>query len=201
MTLLELMTVVAIIGVFATLAVTNFMTFTTRQKKQGAAKEIFQSLIKARQLAITTNSPVRLVALPPLPNGRVVVRWERVGCTDTTWGTGPCPSPACSTNLCGVGGCVCPEVGPDILLPMAADFTVSPRLKGLCFLPGTGAAVGAASPTGGPFCASPGVAFNDTDLWLNFPSGGDKVFLVVERLSGLARYADCGVMPKPSPCP
>ncbi|GHG67430.1 prepilin-type N-terminal cleavage/methylation domain-containing protein [Comamonas sp. JC664] len=150
-TLLEVMVVVAIIGVFATLSVTSFQGMTERQRISGAQRELVLMMQEARQKARSTRQPVRLNTAVVDEDGRQVtyMRWESLACSDA-WGT-LCPTAACLDNLCNVGGCECPEVGPELRIPPQLDVT---RLAGLCWTDatGTGSPIVAPSPAGGRPC-------------------------------------------------
>lgn len=205
MTLLELMTVVMLFGLMASLAVMNWTTFTNRQKKQGAVKEIFQAMVRARQLAIVGNAPVRLKRQTLAQNGKTYdrVRWEKLACGDT-WGI-TCPLAACAANACGVGGCVCVDVGPDIDLPPLAELQVATLLDGLCFTAGSGVPV---KNTAG-MCAAPVPATNGvapTDLRFQFPiqgvsSASGDAYIVLDPTTGWPVLTSCDAVPKPFPCP
>ncbi|AKQ69039.1 Type IV fimbrial biogenesis protein FimT [Myxococcus hansupus] len=134
-TLLEVMVVVAIIGVFATLSVTSFQGMLERQRVSGAQRELVLMMQEARQKARATRQPVRLNLRVADENDRQVtrMRWESLACSDT-WGT-VCPIEACLDNRCGEGGCECPETGPELIIPPQLDVT---QLVGLCWVDATG---------------------------------------------------------------
>lgn len=151
MTLLEVMVVVALVGVFTTLSVSSFQGMTERQRLGAAQRELVLMLQEARQKARATHQPVRLGTRVAVVNGVQVthLRWEALACSDD-WGT-VCPMPACQDNACGVGGCECPELGQELVIPPKLDVEL---LVGLCWLsnPGVGAPVVAPPAPGGRVC-------------------------------------------------
>ncbi len=151
MTLLEVMVVVALVGLFATLSVAGFQGMTERQRLGGAQRELVLMMQEARQKARATHQPVRLNVRVADENGRRVtrMRWEALACSDA-WGT-VCPSAACLDNACDVSGCVCPEVGPELVIPPKLDVSL---LVGLCWMEpaGNDAPVVAPAAPGGRAC-------------------------------------------------
>jgi prepilin-type N-terminal cleavage/methylation domain-containing protein len=59
-TLVELMVIIAIIGIISTMATPLFMTFLRAMETRGASQELATLLNQAKQLAISTNCPYRL---------------------------------------------------------------------------------------------------------------------------------------------
>ncbi|NVJ05879.1 prepilin-type N-terminal cleavage/methylation domain-containing protein [Myxococcus sp. AM001] len=151
MTLLEVMVVVALVGLFTSLAVSSFQGMTERQRLGAAQRELVLMMQEARQKARATHQPVRLGMRVTEEQGVQVtrMRWEALACSDA-WGT-VCPMPACQDNACGVGGCECPEMGPDLVVPPKLDVDL---LAGLCWRgsPGVGAPVVAPPAPGGRVC-------------------------------------------------
>ncbi|WP_426757102.1 pilus assembly FimT family protein [Myxococcus sp. Y35] len=143
MTLLEVMVVVALVGIFATLSVASFQGMTERQRLSGAQRELVMMMQEARQKARATHQPVRLNVRVVNDGGLQVtrMRWEALACEDN-WGT-RCPTEACQDNACDVGGCVCPEVGPELVIPPRLDVNL---LVGLCWMPATGDASPVVAP-------------------------------------------------------
>ena len=189
-TLLELMTVVAITGIFATLAVANLQTSVNRQRGLGAMQELGMQALKARQLARTTGQPVRFWV------GVQGIRWERLPCTDN-WGT-TCPQSACKTSACGSGGCICQDVGPWVAVP--PSITLAPSLSGLCWVGGS------AQPTlrqGGQDCDVTGALTPPTRTELTMKQNGLlATVLTVDPLTGMSQVVDCqAVSHDTSACP
>jgi type IV fimbrial biogenesis protein FimT len=56
--LLEIMIVIAIIGIMAVVAVPNFQTFLAQRRLNGATRQIAMQLMQARSEAITTNKKI-----------------------------------------------------------------------------------------------------------------------------------------------
>ena len=63
-TLVELMVIIAIIGIISTMATPLFMTFLRAMETHGASQELATLLNQARQLAIATNSKYRVEIEP-----------------------------------------------------------------------------------------------------------------------------------------
>jgi prepilin-type N-terminal cleavage/methylation domain-containing protein len=181
-TLLEAMTVCAIIAVLAALAVQNWNQAITRARANDAVTGVYGQLLTARKIARTHNQPVRLAMVTD--GGVTTARWERLPCDNEVFGIG-CPSAACGTaDACG-GGCPCRDTGPWIALPTTVDLS---SWAGLCFRGGTGQAVprvsGVADCTGpvpaGALTLNAGLAHQDPQQ------------LLLEPLSGQPRLLSCG---------
>ena len=59
-TLIELMIVVAIMGILSTIAVPNFMHYMAERRLNGAARMVMSDLMNARTLAVTLNRNVQV---------------------------------------------------------------------------------------------------------------------------------------------
>ncbi|NOK07605.1 pilus assembly FimT family protein [Corallococcus exercitus] len=200
MTLLEMMTALAVVAVCITLAVAGMQGRIGGQKESTATRELWSSALRARQLAISTNQPVRVVVENniTLPDGlqHTVARWERLRCGDAAtpddWSTDKCPSTACVNKTCRTTPSCCSETGPDVVIPPTMNAS---NINNLCFLPGSGrpalnrmdclqgqlgqpAIVAAAAPTDGA-------------IQFRFTSGRAKSVLMVEPLTGLSSVMDC----------
>ncbi|NOK16066.1 pilus assembly FimT family protein [Corallococcus carmarthensis] len=201
MTLLEVLTAVAVLGVLVTLAVTGMRGNISTQRENTATRELWSSALRARQLAISTNQPVRFVvdSNVTLPDGlqHTVARWERLKCgtdlnTPDEWTVDNCPNPACLATTCRSTPACCSETGPDIAIPATMNAT---NMHGLCFLPGSGrpafnsmnclqgllsqpAQIAAAAPV-------------DSSIQFRFTSKRAKSVLMVEPLTGLSSVMDC----------
>jgi len=195
MTLLELMVVLAIIGIMAALAAGNFQGMIADQRFSTAVHQLEFQATKARLKARATNFPVRFT-VRTLPSGLRAVRWEQVPCEDD-WGT-VCPESSCATNRCGEGGCTCPAVGPDIEVPNRMNLD---SLHGLCWQGGTGVAV---LPSGDHCAGNTAPASDSFPLTIEDSAGTPqtKYFFLVEPLSGMNRLIDCeGASRDPAICP
>ncbi|RKH15754.1 prepilin-type N-terminal cleavage/methylation domain-containing protein [Corallococcus praedator] len=201
MTLLELMTAVAVIGVLIALAVAGTQGRIDRQRETSATRELWGAALRARQLSISTNQPVRIVVDPDVeqPDGRRynVARWERLKCGDDLnnpdeWTVDKCPSPSCLAKTCRADSNCCSETGPDIVIPgtmVAAD------INNLCFLPGSGRPVfnrmdcmqGSLGSPADIAAAAPA----DNSILFRFASDRPKSVLMVEPLTGLSSVMDC----------
>ncbi|TSC33481.1 Tfp pilus assembly protein FimT/FimU [Corallococcus sp. Z5C101001] len=202
MTLLEMMTAVAVVGIMVSLAVVGMQGRIGGQRETSATRELWSSSMRARQLAISTNQPVRFVVenniLQPDGARHTVARWERLRCgddlsaPDNDWGVDRCPSAACVNKTCRTTPACCSETGPDIIIPPTMSAT---DMNGLCFLPGSGrpafnkmdclrgslgqpAVVAAAAPA-------------DNSILFRFTSNRAKSVLMVEPLTGLSNVLDC----------
>ncbi|RKH65003.1 pilus assembly FimT family protein [Corallococcus llansteffanensis] len=201
MTLLELMTAVAVVAVLITLAVAGMQGRINGQREGTATRELWSSALRARQLAISTNQPVRFVVENnvPQPDGRsyTVARWERLKCGDNlsapdVWTLDACPSATCLNTSCRTNPECCSETGTDVVIPSTMNAT---SMHALCFLPGSGrpvfnrmdclrgslgtpAAIAAAAPT-------------DSSIQFKFTSNRVKSVLMVEPLTGLSSVMDC----------
>jgi prepilin-type N-terminal cleavage/methylation domain-containing protein len=200
MTLLEIMTALAVVAVFITLAVAGMQTRIGGQRETTATRELWSSALRARQLAIGTNQPVRFVVENNVtrPDGqqRTVARWERLRCGDDAaqdvWSTDKCPSTACLATTCRATPTCCSDFGPDIEIPASMNAT---NMHGLCFLPGTGRPVfnrmnclqgQQDQPT-----AVANAAPADNSIIFRFTSNRAKSVLMVEPLTGLSSVMDC----------
>ncbi|MFT3709130.1 MAG: prepilin-type N-terminal cleavage/methylation domain-containing protein [Archangium sp.] len=185
MTILELMVVVAIVGVMSSLSVYGFDRLTRVQRQTGALRELSMQLLEARAEARLHNQPVRF-ELATVPTG-TRVRWGRLPCGDA-WGRS-CPSTACtSTTTCG-GTCVCDSISSQVIIPNGVTIT---GLNGLCFLGSTGAPRGAT-------CQQSGTPVST--LRFDLADQPTPYLMVLEPLSGNARLVDCSRLPKDPSCP
>ncbi|WP_223642283.1 Tfp pilus assembly protein FimT/FimU [Corallococcus sp. EGB] len=201
MTLLEMMAALAVVAVCITLAVAGMQGSIGGQKENTATRELWSSALRARQLAISTNQPVRIVVennvLQPDGQQHTVARWERLKCgpnvnTPDDWGTGQCPIDTCMGRTCRTMPACCTETGPDIIIPATMNAS---NINNLCFLPGSGrpafnrmdcmrgvlndpVAVTAAAPA-------------DSSIQFRFTSNRAKSVLMVEPLTGLSNVMDC----------
>lgn len=200
MTLLEIMVAVAIVGIFASLAVVNYSSRIAGQRENAATRELWSSALRARQRAISTNQPVRFVVETnvPQPNGRAatVARWERLACDDDAtggWSNDACPRSDCTgpAVTCRTNTACCSETGPDIVIPPTMDATA---INGLCFLPGS------ARPVKDKSCmrdklddlAAQALATpTDKSIRFTFTSSRAASMLMVEPLTGLSTVLDC----------
>jgi prepilin-type N-terminal cleavage/methylation domain-containing protein len=184
MTLLEMMVVVAIVGIMVGLSAYGFQGGIAHRKVIEAERAILDAGLRARQLSRATNQPVRLAVGLDTVGGATVTRarWEQLPCQDK-WAT-QCPSEACKANLCGKGGCECQQVGDPVVLPDGFD---AKALNGLCWLPGTGRPAFSADKID---CSSDYAAPDPSALKL-LSNGQLLAVVVVERLTGLARLEDC----------
>ncbi|RKH50785.1 type II secretion system protein [Corallococcus sp. AB050B] len=201
MTLLEMMTALAVVSVLIGLSVVAMQGRIGGQKENTATRELWSSALRARQLAISTTQPVRFVVENnvTLLDGKphTVARWERLKCgndlnTPDDWGMAQCPSPTCLNRTCRTTPACCSETGPDIVIPPTMNAT---NINNLCFLPGSGrpvfnrmdcmqgqlgnpATLAAAAPT-------------DSSIQFRFTSNRAKSVLMVEPLTGLSSVMDC----------
>jgi prepilin-type N-terminal cleavage/methylation domain-containing protein len=201
MTLLEVLTAVAVLGILVTLAVTGMRGNISNQRENTATRELWSSALRARQLAISTNQPVRVVVENNVlqPDGRryTVARWERLQCGDNPsvpdeWGLSKCPSPSCLDKTCRTTPACCSETGPDIPLPTTMSAV---NMHGLCFLPGSGRPAfnrmdclqGLLDQPTQVAAAAP----QDNSIIFRFTSNRAKSVLMVEPLTGLSNVMDC----------
>ncbi|MHA7628096.1 pilus assembly FimT family protein [Corallococcus sp. M7] len=201
MTLLEIMTAVAVVGVVMALAVAGMQGRISGQRENTATRELWSSALRARQLAISTNQPVRFVVENDVeqPDGQryTVARWEQLKCGDDLatpdeWTLDKCPSTACLAKTCRDAPDCCSSTGPDIIIPATMN---AASMNNLCFLPGSGrpafnkmnclqgqlgqsAVVAAAAP-------------KDHEIRFQFTSNRAKSVLMVEPLTGLSSVMDC----------
>lgn len=87
-TLVELMVIIAIIGIISTMAAPLFMTFLRAMETRGASQELATLLHQARQLAIATNSKYRVEIEPD--NNRL--RFAQSTDGGTTYSSRPSPT-------------------------------------------------------------------------------------------------------------
>ncbi len=184
MTLLELMTAVAILGILAAISAVGFQDMINNRRVIEAERALGESGMHARQIARTTNQPVRVVVGLDTVGGVQVLRarWEQLPCTDI-WAT-QCPSTACQTNVCGQGGCDCARVGDPIVLP--AGFVAS-SINGACWLPGSGRPVFSE----GNIDCDPTYASPVANAFQLQNHGRLAAAIVVEPLTGATRLEDC----------
>jgi prepilin-type N-terminal cleavage/methylation domain-containing protein len=207
MTLLEVMVVVAILSIFATLAVTGMQGMMERQRVSSAQRELLLVAQEARQKARSTLQPVRLAVTTTIEGGVSVtrLRWEALACSNA-WGS-VCPMTACESNACGAGGCTCTETGTSVVVPRGLD--VAP-LDGLCWL-GTQEPGGATPPavvrTGGRSCLPGSPRPTDGQLVMKRNRGSIQspqwykdTVMVVDGLTGSVRSVDCGKSPAAPGC-
>ncbi|MFP2958622.1 Tfp pilus assembly protein FimT/FimU [Myxococcus sp. 1LA] len=197
MTLLEVMVVVALVGLFATVSVASFQGMTERQRVSGAQRELVLMMQEARQKARATHQPVRLGTRVAEENGALVtrMRWEALACEDN-WGT-VCPTTACQDNACGVNGCVCPEAGPELVIPPKLDVSL---LVGLCWMEATdlNSPVVAPPAPGGRVC-EPAVDTPSTERLVlrrdhgtpGAPNWKPELVFQADRLTAAVRPVDC----------
>jgi len=182
-TLLEAMTVCAVVGILTALAVDSWQSSITRARNNDAVLGVYGQLLAARKVARAHNQPVRLVFLTDA--GSPQVRWERLPCDNQTFGIG-CPSSGCApTAGCGEGGCPCGDVGPKVPIPAQVDLS---SWSGLCFQGGTGQAVPRAAGTGD--CLGP-VPPGLLTLRAGVAHEPDQ-FLQLEPMTGQPRLLVCG---------
>ncbi|HZH02307.1 MAG TPA: prepilin-type N-terminal cleavage/methylation domain-containing protein [Myxococcaceae bacterium] len=188
MTLLELMTAVAIVSISVGLSVAGYQTANRKQRGANAAREMLAEIAKARKLAVTTAQPVRFVVRNVTEGGRQVRRgrWEQLR-RDTGWERSAMPMAACQSRLCGVGGCLCDATGREVDVP--AEVTVNwnndVATSGVCFLPGTGEA------RRGWRCLDTDPALATGSLSLTFAHDVPR-HIMVDGTTGQVRLFDCG---------
>ncbi|WP_375743209.1 prepilin-type N-terminal cleavage/methylation domain-containing protein [Corallococcus interemptor] len=199
MTLLEMMTALAVMAVCITLAVAGMQGSIGGQKESAATRELWSGALRARQLAISTNQPVRIVVENDVvqANGQqfTVARWERLRCGDAAtddWSTAQCPSNACLNRTCRTTPACCTETGPDIIIPPTMDAS---NINNLCFLPGSGRPVFnrmdcMRGQLGQPELVA-AAAPTDSSIQFRFTSDRAKSVLMVEPLTGLSSVMDC----------
>lgn len=194
MTLVELLVAVAVVGILITAALVGMQGPINRQRESAAVRELGSSAMLARQRAVATNQPVRIVVevLGTYSDGapRAVARWERLAC-ENAWSNDSCPLPACVNTTCRATPACCDELGADIPIPPTMN---AGALNGLCYLPGSGRPVrpgnlgcmqGQRDDTAALVAAAPG------NLRLTFTSQRARSLLVVEPVTGLSRVLDC----------
>ena len=186
MTTLEISVVVALIGLFASMAVVNMDGVSRKQRERAAIREISIQAMQARAAARTSQYAVRL-AVRPGPGGKgSILRWEQLDCSATTgrWGKG-CPSQQCERNACGQNGCNCVALGEAVPMPSTLDVS---SIHGLCWM-GQGAAP--RQMDGTRMCPSNGVP--PQAVYRITQKAGNKLdhVLQVDGLTGKARMVDC----------
>ncbi|MCE9668874.1 prepilin-type N-terminal cleavage/methylation domain-containing protein [Myxococcus stipitatus] len=194
MTLLELMTAVAVVGLMLSLALVGIQTPIERQKESAATRELWSSALRARQISISANQPVRFVVNEnvEMPDGttRTLARWERLTC-DNAWDNNSCPSAACLNTTCRANAACCDEVGPDVIIPPTMNANA---IHGLCYLPGMGRAVRPGDLTCLRGQLGDNVAITNAapgNLAFDFASGRKRSLLMVEPLTGIPNLLDC----------
>ncbi|QQR44903.1 prepilin-type N-terminal cleavage/methylation domain-containing protein [Myxococcus xanthus] len=193
-TLLEMMVTVAIASILLAAALMGIQTPVNRQRENEATRELWASTLRARQRAISTNQPVRIVVEENVPRGdgtsRTVARWEQLRC-DNEWDNAGCPANGCENTTCRANPACCSEVGQDIVIPVSMNAFA---IHGLCYMPGSGRPVRPGDLT----CmrdflddlpaldaAAPG------NLRFDFTSGRPRSLIQVEPRTGLANVMDC----------
>lgn len=130
-TLIEIMTVVAILGILLAVAIPNIAGFLRNYRVRGAAQQVASDLGNARALAISKNAMLGVVMVI-LDNRtyRMVIE------DDQTPPIVQAPQ-ALSALLASAGcstGAACPQAGPVKTLPTGCTFaTTAPTVKGLRF--------------------------------------------------------------------
>lgn len=193
-TLLEMMVTLAIAAILLSAALVGIQAPIDRQRENEATRELWAATLRARQRAISTNQPVRIVVDQNVPQGdgttRTVARWEQLTC-DNTWDNASCPSAGCENTTCRDSPNCCSETGEEIAIPRSMN---AAEIHGLCYLPGTGRPV----RPGNLGCmrdmmddpiamdaAAPG------NLRFEFTSGRARSLIMVEPRTGLANVFDC----------
>lgn len=192
------MTVVAIVGVMAALAISGYDHATRGARRSASAREIQMVLMEARSEARARNQPVRIDVTPAVRSGTAgsLVRWGRLPCADGYGRT--CPSAACgAATQCSTaalpGPCVCARLGEEIFIPTLIDGApVFTGLNGLCFLGSSG------GPRGTSCAAASAVV---PSVRIDLPGQTQPVLIILERLTGSSRIVDCGMMPRDPDCP
>jgi type II secretory pathway pseudopilin PulG len=181
MTILEAMTVCAVIAILAALAVNSWTAAVQRARSEDAVLSVYGQLLSARKLARTHNQPVRLAV--QVDGGTAQARWERLPCDNEAFGVG-CPTASCATtNACG-GSCPCRDTGTWVNVPATVDLS---SWAGLCFLGGTGQAIPRVSGTGD--CLSPAPP-GQVLLRATVAHQPDRM-LLLEAVSGQPRLMNC----------
>lgn len=186
-TMLEMMIVVAIIGIMASVSMWGLSRLSINTRRSSAIREVFMLVQEARTEARGRNQPVRLEVTSGA-NGASDVRWGRLPCGDV-WGRN-CPSTACaSATACGLGGCTCDRRSTQVSVPAGVTMT---NVAGLCF-------TGSASLPRAANCDAAGVA--RSVLRFDIEQTNTPFLIVLEPLSGTPRLIDCGRAPKDPNCP
>ena len=205
-TLLELMTVVAIIGITVGLSAMSYDAAAKKQRGVNAAREMMSEMQRARKLALTSGQPIRFVIKDVTIDGTVhrIARWEKLPCADSWCRNYPlaaCNAALCSDNFMGVPvatACTCNEVGSYVEIPntpaSSPDMTVdweAGATEGICFEPGTGTAhLGwrcNIDPDAGPI--DPTLTGTEMRILIK---DQDKRYLMVDGVTGGVRLHDCG---------
>ncbi|MCP3103092.1 prepilin-type N-terminal cleavage/methylation domain-containing protein [Myxococcus sp. K15C18031901] len=207
LTLLEVLTVLALVGLFAGMSVSGIRGMVARQRVSDTERQVLMMMQEARQKSRATGQAVRLTRSTELEGGVAVtrLRWEALACSDD-WGT-QCPMAACQTKECGEGGCVCPERGPGVVVPRQLDVS---SVVGLCWMgapePGS-SAPGVVRATSGRTCdvANPRPVDGQLVLLRDLSPRGaplwrPDVVLQVDTLSGATRSLDCTRAPTTTGC-
>ncbi|MBZ4415269.1 prepilin-type N-terminal cleavage/methylation domain-containing protein [Myxococcus sp. RHSTA-1-4] len=205
MTLLELMTTVAIAGILLGLGVTGFQAVIRNQRASAAERSILIAAQEARRNARLTRQPVRLGQVTTTENGVEVpgLRWEKLDCANAAtdnWGS-QCPLTACLNAPCNNDGgpCTCTDVGEAV--PLSPEMDVS-SLVGTCWLGESGRPVAAAGATS---CNPTGDAPAAGTLRIRRKREGEAAYtptrvLVVDPLTGAASMVDCEKEPAAAGC-
>jgi len=193
-TLLEVMVTLAIAAVLLAAALMGIQAPIERQRENEATRELWAATLRARQRAISTNQPVRIVVDENVPqaNGptRTLARWEQLTC-DNAWDNASCPSLGCENTTCRARPECCSETGEEIAIPRGMN---AMAIHGVCYLPGTGRPV----RPGNLSCmreflddpaaldaAAPG------SLRFDFAAGRARSLIMVEPRTGLTSMLDC----------
>ncbi|MFP2959576.1 Tfp pilus assembly protein FimT/FimU [Myxococcus sp. 1LA] len=194
-TLLEMMVTLAIAAVLLAAALVGMQTPITRQRESEALRELWASTLRARQLSISTNQPVRIVVEENVPIGgalRTVARWEQVRC-ENTWDNASCPSDSCANTTCAgePNSECCGEVGEAIVIPTTMN---AGAIHGLCYMPGSGRPVRPGNLGCMRDAIDDPVALDGAapgNLRFDFTSGRGRSLIMVEPRTGLASILDC----------
>jgi len=181
-TMIEMLTAIAVLSVMTAMSMVSFGNAISRSREQAAINAMSNAASEARQLARKYRQPVRLMITTV--GSKRTMQWERLDCSDS-WGT-VCPTVACSTNACGMGGCVCPQKGEVIEIPAA--LTLATSLQGLCFGAGSGAPHVVAA---GKYCDETAAAPPAPSLTFKAANGAVSQVLELEPLTGNPRLVDC----------
>ncbi|GHG86174.1 prepilin-type N-terminal cleavage/methylation domain-containing protein [Comamonas sp. JC664] len=192
-TLLEVMVTVAIIGFMASMAVLSMQGSVDRQRENEATRELWASALRARQRAISTNQPVRIVVENiDQQDGttRTIARWEQLTCGNT-WDNASCPTMGCENATCRTRPDCCSELGQDINVPRTMNATA---IHGLCFMPGSGRPVLPNDLSCMRESLDDAVALDAVapgNVRLTYINGRVPSLIMVEPRTGLASVLDC----------
>jgi type II secretory pathway pseudopilin PulG len=200
MTLVEVLVVVAVLGILTSMTVVGLRGALENRRTTGAGRELWAELQQARQRAMSRNEPVRLVVQeePLGDRTRMRVQWQQLPC-ESTWDNTSCPSAACASELTCGRGCACSDLGQQVELPLDMDVRA---LHGVCFLAGSGRAVRATDCMRGRLGNRAEVlAAQPPPLPLR-KAGLDTplALLRIEPLTGLVSLQDCGAPDAPAEC-